>query len=266
MSTHIKTTNALKGLTCAASSLIPLAVLDGIHATALRTHVRKHLVAAGTEIDRLNSETIKLRSEIEKLKASDKKPIPQASIFKRWKLIIDAVSTTTAGLYMLPAGADVDADTATEKAVAAINRTEADRKEALRTAEAFQKAQPKAVQARGVYLGWPNHHPFDALNYLSLSRNWIQGFDQRVRYESISTEIVDEAMRASEIHPKWPTDALHAVSILTEESGELMKAAIEYHYNNGDIEAVREEAVQTGAMALRVLMNIDKYNRPSDQK
>lgn len=176
--------------------------------------------------------------------------------------IISAIESTTHGKHC---STDYAHETV-NNIISAINKTEADRKEALRTAEAFQKAQPKTEQSRGIYLGWSNHHSFDALNYVSLSRNWIQGFDQRVRYESISTEIVDEAIRASGIHPQWPTDALHAVSILTEESGELMKAAIEYHYNNGDIEAVREEAVQTGAMALRVLMNIDKYSRPSDEK
>ncbi|EOV1656339.1 hypothetical protein ACOE4C_003590 [Yersinia enterocolitica] len=258
MATHINTTNAIKGLTCAINHLNAIERTFGVG--LLTSHAIKHLTDAATEIDRLNNEAINLRSEIVRLKA-----VSTSSFSSLWEKVIDAVSTTAAGEFVSSPGV-FDCALDTERAIAAINKTEADRRKALRTAEAFQKAKPKTEQARGVHLEWSNHHPFDVLNHAFLSRNWIQRFDQRVRYESISTEITDEAIRASGIHPKWPTDALHAVSILTEESGELMKAAIEYHYNNGDIEAVREEAVQTGAMALRVLMNIDKYKRPSDEK
>ncbi|HEN3268526.1 TPA: hypothetical protein U5D64_003889 [Yersinia enterocolitica] len=272
MATHINTTNAIKGLTCAASSLIPLAALDGIHAIALRAHVRKHLVAAGLEIERLNSEAIKLRTEIVKLNEGINTTVQaQAKRFRNiWDAVIDAIAATDAGKSVLHHGMDIDM--ATDKAIAAIKKTEADRKEALRTAKAFQKAQPKSepvedifeIVSREILSGFfPQPH---TLNFSILARNFTQEHDSRIRYEPISTEIIDEAIRASSIHPDWPTDALHAVSILTEESGELMKATIEYHYNNGDKEAIRQEAIQTAAMALRVLLNIDEYKRPSDEK
>ncbi|HDL7014692.1 TPA: hypothetical protein PXN82_003832 [Yersinia enterocolitica] len=268
MATHINTTNAIKGLTCAIEHF------KGIeHILHISTqHPIQHLTNAATEIERLNSEAIKLRGEIAKLKENTITAMQAAtkSYREHWNTIIETIAATDVGRGLLYRGMDIDV--VTDKAVAVINKTEADHKEALRTAEAFQKTQPKEkpvedifeIVTRETFSGF--FPPPHILNFSILARNFTQEHDSRIRYEPISTEIIDEAIRASSIHPDWPTDALHAVSILTEESGELMKAAIEYHYNNGDIEAVREEAVQTGAMALRVLLNIDKYKRPSDEK
>ncbi|MDR4895257.1 hypothetical protein RF656_00635 [Yersinia kristensenii] len=261
MATHINTTNAIKGLTCAVTHFNALGKAFGVD--IVTQHPIQHLTNAATEIERLNNENFKLRNEIAKL---ERGPLPP--VIRRWEKVIDAVSATAAGETVSYLGI-FDPDMETDRAIAAIKKTEADRKEALRTAEAFQKAQPKAEPTEDIFTTarreiFTNYFP--APDVLSALTNRRAGFLIRGRYRFILTEIIDEAVRASEIHPKWPTDALHAVSILTEESGELMKAAIEYHYNNGDIEAVREEAVQTGAMALRVLLNIDKYKRPSDEK
>lgn len=263
MSTHINTINAIKGLTCATNRFKDVERYLNIE----MQHPIQHLTDAATEIDRLNSENIKLRNEVDKLKEGINPTLQtQVSRFRQhWNTIIDTIAATDAGRGLLRRGMDIDITT--DKAVAVINKTESDRKEALRTAEAFQNTQPKAEPSKDIGLGWFNYHPFEALVYSQRIR--LPGrttYEKFTQFNFISTEIINEAMRASEIHPKWPTDALHAVSILTEESGELMKAAIEFHYNNGDIEAVREEAIQTGAMALRVLMNISKYKRPSDEK
>ncbi|WP_432322875.1 hypothetical protein [Yersinia enterocolitica] len=260
MATHINTTNAIKGLTCAIEHF------KGIeHILHISTqHPIQHLTNAATEIERLNSETIKLRGEIAKLKENTITAMQATtkSYREHWNTIIETIAATDVGRGLLYRGMDIDV--VTDKAVAVINKTASDLKEALRTAEAFQKTQLEAEKKRDINLGWLNIESFDAINYALYGR--LAGRSTRKNYEVLSHEVIDEVVRASEIHPKWPTDALHAVSILTEESGELMKAAIEYHYNNGDIEAVREEAVQTGAMALRVLLNIDKYKRPSDEK
>lgn len=265
MTTNINTTNAIKGLTCAIERLKHLEKVLHINAN----DPIQHLVIAATEIDRLNSENIKLRSETDKLKGSINTAAQDGTerFRKRWDVIVDTVAATDAGRGLLRRGMGIDI--VTDKAVAVINKTEADHKEALRIAAAFQKAKSESHTKK---------HLFDALNYATFA-SFIPAYDALTgiaarragrttisNYHDISTEIIGEAIRATLIHPKWPTDALHAVSILTEESGELMKAAIEFHYNNGDIEAVREEAVQTGAMALRVLMHIDKYKRPSDEK
>ncbi|HGW3308223.1 TPA: hypothetical protein ACSAE4_002645 [Yersinia enterocolitica] len=266
MATNIKTTNALKGLTCAVKHFNAVAEVFGVDTQ----HPIQHLTDAGLEIERLNSEAIKLRHENSQLKEKLNNETTgldelRNSYEELWQSLLHAVAGTDAGRSIY---SPTDQLTAI-RAVVAIKKTEADRKEALRTAEAFQKAQPKAEPTEDIFDAarreiFTNYFP--APDVLSALTNRRAGLLIRGRYRFILTEIIDEAVRASEIHPKWPTDALHAVSILTEESGELMKAAIEYHYNNGDIEAVREEAVQTGAMALRVLLNIEKYKRPSDEK
>lgn len=274
MSTHINTINALKGLTCVADNLVP--VLDlrpKSTASYVNAHIRKHLTDAGIEIKRLNDEAKVLLHENAKLKEqlSNKTTDFEELLGKLansheypWGELLYAVRITEAGRGIYSPTIALTA----ANAVDAIKKTEADRKEALRTVEAFQKTRLKVE---------PTSDLFDVYSYAYFthyaSAPSIYGLTSRrsgkvtyAQYMTISSEIIDEAIRASKIHPKWPTDVVHAVSILTEESGELMKAAIEYHYNNGDIEAVREEAIQTGAMALRVLMNIDKYNRPSDEK
>ncbi|MFW5398122.1 hypothetical protein V2A85_00220 [Yersinia sp. 1252 StPb PI] len=265
MATHINTINALKGLTRAAYDINRAAS----HFSTCPGYALEHLTNAGLEIERLNSEAIKLRTEIVKLNEGINTTVQaQAKRFHNiWDAVIDAIAATDAGKSVLHHGMDIDM--ATDKAIAAINKTEADRKEALRTAEAFQKAQPKAESTEDIFDAarreiFTSYFPApDVLSALTARR---ASLFMRGRYRFILTEIIDEAVRASEIHPKWPTDALHAVSILTEESGELMKATIEYHYNNGDKEAIRQEAIQTAAMALRVLLNIDEYKRPSDEK
>lgn len=75
------------------------------------------------------------------------------------------------------------------------------------------------------------------------------------------TEVLDEVKRAMEKFPLWPTDPLHALTVLGEEYGELNKAVLQQMYEphkNLD-DAVRKEAVQVAAMALRFLASIDIY-------
>lgn len=259
MATHINTTNAIEGLTCAIDTFKSIEQ----YLNFKMKHPIKHLTDAATEIERLNNETIKLQSEIQRL------TVGQSSRFvRRWESVIDAVSATTAGEGVSRVGI-FDPDMETDRAIAAINKTEADRKEAQRTAEAFQKTRLTVE---------PTSDLFDAYTHLYLANyapthGILSGLTARrpgkstfPLYGFISSKIIDEAIRASLIHPTWPADPIHAASILAEESGELTRAVNEYYYEGGDLEAARKEAIQTGAMALRFLLNIDKYIRPSDEK
>ncbi len=83
----------------------------------------------------------------------------------------------------------------------------------------------------------PNGHNFDAI-----------------------TRILDELRKTETKHPVWPTDQIHAVGILIEEAGESMQAAIDCHYAGGSLEKLRTELAQTGAMALRALINLPTAN------
>lgn len=79
------------------------------------------------------------------------------------------------------------------------------------------------------------------------------------------SRILAELARAKTQHPSWPVDPVHAAAIVAEESGELVRAVLNTVYAKGDIRTpdmmddIREEAVQTAAMAIRFLENFDHY-------
>jgi len=77
-------------------------------------------------------------------------------------------------------------------------------------------------------------------------------------------DILNEVARATKKFPTWPNDIIHAAGVVVEESGELMKAALEsvYEFPKSTPEDVRKEAVETAAMAIRFIMSWDEaeYN------
>jgi hypothetical protein len=78
---------------------------------------------------------------------------------------------------------------------------------------------------------------------------------------AILAPVLAELERATAKFPTWPTDPLHAVCVLGEEFGELQKAVLQHTYepHKSNRNDVREEAIQTAAMALRFLLSIDNY-------
>jgi NTP pyrophosphatase (non-canonical NTP hydrolase) len=77
-----------------------------------------------------------------------------------------------------------------------------------------------------------------------------------------------EVERAIRKFPTWPTDPLHALAVLGEEFGELTKAMLQLMYepHKSTHAQVLEEAIQTAAMALRLLVSLGTYNyRPGEQ-
>lgn len=74
--------------------------------------------------------------------------------------------------------------------------------------------------------------------------------------------IIAELKAAEKKHPGWPDDKIHAAAIMAEEAGEAVKASIDYEYAmTEDLESVAlkefiKETAQTGAMAMRILMNL----------
>jgi hypothetical protein len=71
--------------------------------------------------------------------------------------------------------------------------------------------------------------------------------------------IFDELEKAERKHPLFPTDPIHAVAIMEEESGETMRAALRVVYENGDIDELKKELIQAGAMAVRCLINLHNF-------
>ena len=69
-----------------------------------------------------------------------------------------------------------------------------------------------------------------------------------------------ELERAQVKHPVWPTNTLEQVAVMAGEAGECLQAALHFVEGRGDIERVRTEAIQAGAMAVRVLINLERGN------
>jgi hypothetical protein len=85
-----------------------------------------------------------------------------------------------------------------------------------------------------------------------------------VQAEKWNVAFLLELVQAEKKHPGWPADVIHASAILNEEAGELTQAALDYYYSNGAKWRLKEEAIQCGAMALRFLLNLEKYERKAD--
>lgn len=74
-------------------------------------------------------------------------------------------------------------------------------------------------------------------------------------------DVLAEVEHATHKFPTWPTDPLHALAVLGEEFGELTKDMLQLTYepHKTSAEKVRTEALQTAAMALRLLMSLERY-------
>lgn len=74
--------------------------------------------------------------------------------------------------------------------------------------------------------------------------------------------IADELDNAATRFPLWPTDLVYAAGILVEEAAETLQAALNgFNGKTGAGETrrlVRAEAIQTAAMALRLLANLEE--------
>jgi len=67
----------------------------------------------------------------------------------------------------------------------------------------------------------------------------------------------EELSKAETKFPGFPDDLLHGVCILSEESGEAVRAALHVVYENGSVEEYKKELVQTAAMAIRALIDLE---------
>ena len=67
-----------------------------------------------------------------------------------------------------------------------------------------------------------------------------------------------ELNRAEKKHPNFPDDMFRQVAIINEEVGEITKAVLHYHYEDGSLKDVKNELVQTAAMCMRMLNALNK--------
>ncbi len=73
--------------------------------------------------------------------------------------------------------------------------------------------------------------------------------DRLLKYEAIEKELKN----AKEKHPEFPDDVFKQLAIMQEEAGEVTKAVLQYRYENGSLDDIRKELIQTAAMCVRML-------------
>jgi hypothetical protein len=73
-------------------------------------------------------------------------------------------------------------------------------------------------------------------------------------WEGVLRDIRRELSRACVKHRAWPSDGIHAAAIVAEEAGELVQAALQKRYEGLDDDRDVSEAIQTAAMAIRLLL------------
>lgn len=78
----------------------------------------------------------------------------------------------------------------------------------------------------------------------------------KTKFDTIIDDIHAEYCSACKKHILWPEDIIHQVAIMQEEAGEATRASLNYVYENGSLEDLRKELIQTGAMVIRCLINL----------
>ena len=73
---------------------------------------------------------------------------------------------------------------------------------------------------------------------------------------NLMSEIFIELAYAEKKFPTWPDNVIEQAAIVCEESGELIRAALQLKYEGGNVEECRKEAIQTAAMAIRFIKNL----------
>lgn len=71
--------------------------------------------------------------------------------------------------------------------------------------------------------------------------------------------ILHELDHAEKKFPGWPNDPVHAAAIVAEEAGELIRASLQFTYEEGLVTDMYDEAIQVGAMAIRFIQDIRNY-------
>ena len=77
-------------------------------------------------------------------------------------------------------------------------------------------------------------------------------------HQEVATQFIKELRQAERFYPNWPIDVIHRQAILAEEVGELTRTCLDFEGYQGDLEDVRKEVIQVGAMAFRFLISLSR--------
>lgn len=85
----------------------------------------------------------------------------------------------------------------------------------------------------------------------------MAGYGKRA-FDEYIIAIVSELVRIEERYPDWPDDLVSAARIVSGKAGELLSASTDFcRGDEKDRERILKEAIQTGAITLRFLLNAD---------
>jgi len=123
------------------------------------------------------------------------------------------------------------------------------------------KALPQPPQPPADRVIKEEHNPSPLLKMPCPEQNYDMTYDHQLANLDTKMKrslciILDEYNRACAKHPNWPVDHVHQAAIVSEESGELIRAALQYKYEKGRLQELRKESVQTATTALRLFLNL----------
>ncbi len=75
---------------------------------------------------------------------------------------------------------------------------------------------------------------------------------------AISISIFKELSKAEAKLPNFPDDIIHQVAVMAEESGEAVRSALQLVYEDGSVDDLKKELLQTAAMCVRTLKSLEQ--------
>lgn len=76
-----------------------------------------------------------------------------------------------------------------------------------------------------------------------------------MKKQEIFNSIDEELTKAISKHPNFPKNIFEQIAIMQEESGEAVRACLHYKHEDGNVQDIAEELIQTAAMCVRMLLN-----------
>jgi len=76
---------------------------------------------------------------------------------------------------------------------------------------------------------------------------------ESIQIDLILCEVKNELYLAEKKFPQFPKDFIHQCAIMAEEAGEAVRAANQAQRDNGSLQDLRNEYLQTAAMCVRAI-------------
>ena len=90
-----------------------------------------------------------------------------------------------------------------------------------------------------------------------MKKQFSQNLVKTEAIKNIISDIEKGLEFAMQKFPTFPCDPIHAVSVMCEESGESIQAALQWVYEFGSRDETRRELIHTAAMCIRVISGLD---------